>query len=1239
MKKLISVFFLLGVFTFQTRAQSVLYGVTPGNGSGVISKLTPSTNALDPIYKFQNPGTSPYGSEFTEVNGKLYSATDLGGSFNKGVLFSFDPASNTYTKLHDLNSTCTGVLTNGNGSMIYGVTADYIFSYNASTTVFTIQYYFTSSQKGPIDGLTLGRDGKFYGITRTLLFSYDTSTHVYTKYTDLDPESGNPICGLTLGHDNNLYFNTIGGSINYAGILYCFNPLTSSVQDVHDYNATTGDFPDERMTLGNDGKLYGTTLDGLHLGTLFSFDPGTGDYQNLHDFENGAGGRFTQALLIGSNGKLYGVSSSIDYDDAILFSVDPSTHVFTVLHNFQNTGSSLLDQQAPTGKLLEASDGRFYGMVANEYQSNGNIFVYDPTSAELTTVFSFSSATGFEPGSSLAKGTDGLLYGTTNKGGLHGRGVLFSFNPANNTYKKRYDFDDQNGFLTGQYLTVLSNGKIFGTTILGGASGQGVIFSFDPASNTYTKIYDFTEEDGDGGFGLTEGNDGLLYGISKRQSYNQINIYSLHPVSGVHMNLYSLTNIQLSGKFVKTTAGQLYAMGLGDAYSGGAILSYDPQTNIGVVTYPFGNANARLPYGDLFFSSDGSLYGMTSEGGAYNQGVLFSFNTASNTITKLFDFNGVDGAQPMGGLGEDGGNLYGMTSAGGANNFGVAFSYRPSTQTFTKLWDFDGTDGGNSQFGSFTTYVSPAARLVKVNIYGGANPYNNPEWNNWNTFASLSTGNLHYNDGSPSVITAALSQQTSVSDNGPSYETSIAPREVTRYASYSTSNRTLTISGLDNSKGYVLDLYATRSGASNNTTRFMIYNRIVDVVTGNNLTVKASYGALGAESGMITLNISGLNTYNYINGFTLTQIGDGETNPAPIVDAGDDATITLPVNSIQLNGSATDANGSIASCNWTKISGPSQYSISNANDAVATVSNLAPGTYVFRLTAYDNQGASSFDDVTIAVNPSAAPTKFVKVNLYGGSNPYNHPEWNNWNAHSLSSGNLKYSDGTTSSISATLSQQNSVADNGTAYNSTMAPGEVVRYASYSTTSRTLTISGLDNSKTYNLELYASRKGATNNTTRFTIGALSVDIVTDNNLSNAASFSSLTPSGGQIEISISKLNAYNYLNGFILTESIGSASPITRKIQSQPGAVLSSSITTYPNPARDQIVLSVNNNYTGQMKVEIIDIKGSMVKQFVLSKNYKGVSRNYLPVNDLTQGEYLVRIHMGSTVQIRKLLKL
>ncbi|MBO9572198.1 MAG: T9SS type A sorting domain-containing protein [Chitinophagaceae bacterium] len=680
-------------------------------------------------------------------------------------------------------------------------------------------------------------------------------------------------------------------------------------------------------------------------------------------------------------------------------------------------------------------------------------------------------------------------------------------------------------------------------------------------------------------------------------------------------------------------------MGLGGDYAYGVIFSFDPQTNTGIRTYSF-DGTKRYPYGDLLFASDGGLYGMTSEGGANNGGILFHYDPLSNTLTKLVDFGGTNGTKPMGSLIEgDDGKLYGMTSAGGANDLGVVFSYRPSTGIYDKLQDFNGANGGNSQFGSFTKLESSTTKVVKVNIYGGTNPYNNPEWNNWNAFASLSSGNLHYSDGSSSTIIATLSQQTSVSDNGPSYTTTIAPQEVTRYASYSTTSRTLTISGLDNSKNYTLELYATRAGASNNTTRFIIQNRVVDIPTANNLTMKASYNALGAVSGVMTLNISGLNTYNYINGFTLTEIGAGETNTAPTVDAGPDKTVTLPVNSVQMNGSASDPNGFIASYNWTKISGPSQYNISNSSAPATTISNLVQGTYVFRLGVYDNQGAFSFDEVTVTVNPAPSSTKHVKVNLYGGVNPYNHPEWNNWNSYSFSSGTLKYSDGTSSPISAALSQQSGIADNGTTYNATMAPVEVVRYASYSTSNRTLTISGLDNSKTYNLELYASRNGATNNTTRFTISSTSIDILTDNNLSNKASFTSIVPSGGKITVNISKLNAYNYLNGFVLTEN-GVSSPITRKEQiNSQEQVLSTSISTYPNPATDRIVLSINNNYTGQMKVEIIDLKGAVVKQFKLSKTYKGISQNYLPVNDLRRGEYLVRIQTGSQVEVRKLLKL
>ena len=426
-------------------------------------------------------------------------------------------------------------------------------------------------------------------------------------------------------------------------------------------------------------------------------------------------------------------------------------------------------------------------------------------------------------------------------------------------------------------------------------------------------------------------------------------------------------------------------------------------------------------------------------------------------------------------------------------------------------------------------------RYVKVNVYGGSNACTNTEWNNWNIYSSLSSGALKYNDGTSSNINASLSQQNSVSDNGTSFSATMAPNDVIRYASYSSSNRTLTISGLDNNKTYNLELYASRTGASNNTTRFTVGATSIDIKTDDNMSTKASFATLVPSNGQITVSISKLNTYNYINGWMLTE-NASIVNTPPTANAGADQTITLPTSSVQLNGIASDPDGSIASYNWTKISGPSQFTFSSTSVANPSVSNLAQGTYTFRLTVTDNQGATAYDDVNVVVNAAVSIPKYVRVNIYGGTNPYNNTAWNNWNvSSSLSSGNLKYDDGSVSSINVNLSQQKSVSDNGTSFTATMAPNEVIRYASYSTTNRTLTISGLDNSKTYNLEIYASRTGASNNTTRFTIGASSIDVKTDDNMSTKASFASLVPSNGQITVSISKLNTYNYINGFMITE--------------------------------------------------------------------------------------------------------
>ncbi|HEV8273637.1 MAG TPA: PKD domain-containing protein [Chitinophagaceae bacterium] len=96
------------------------------------------------------------------------------------------------------------------------------------------------------------------------------------------------------------------------------------------------------------------------------------------------------------------------------------------------------------------------------------------------------------------------------------------------------------------------------------------------------------------------------------------------------------------------------------------------------------------------------------------------------------------------------------------------------------------------------------------------------------------------------------------------------------------------------------------------------------------------------------------------------------TNRAPVANAGNDTTITLPANTILLNGSlSTDPDNNISSYMWTKISGPSPFNIANANAVQTQVTNLVQGRYQFELKVTDGGGLFSKDTIQVTVN--AAP--------------------------------------------------------------------------------------------------------------------------------------------------------------------------------------------------------------------------------------------------------------------------
>lgn len=128
----------------------------------------------------------------------------------------------------------------------------------------------------------------------------------------------------------------------------------------------------------------------------------------------------------------------------------------------------------------------------------------------------------------------------------------------------------------------------------------------------------------------------------------------------------------------------------------------------------------------------------------------------------------------------------------------------------------------------------------------------------------------------------------------------------------------------------------------------------------------------------------GLNVFEWMLQY---QRDYGGVNQVPFADAGYDVIQTLPTNSVQLNAiNSWDLDGFITTYNWTRVSGPTQYTITNNGTINPTVSDLVPGTYTFRLTVTDNSGATATDDVVVVQNDQPVIPGKVEAENYSAMN-------------------------------------------------------------------------------------------------------------------------------------------------------------------------------------------------------------------------------------------------------------
>jgi RHS repeat-associated protein/uncharacterized repeat protein (TIGR01451 family) len=138
------------------------------------------------------------------------------------------------------------------------------------------------------------------------------------------------------------------------------------------------------------------------------------------------------------------------------------------------------------------------------------------------------------------------------------------------------------------------------------------------------------------------------------------------------------------------------------------------------------------------------------------------------------------------------------------------------------------------------------------------------------------------------------------------------------------------------------------------------------VIFGNPLA--AATTATFSEPGTYVLRLTASNAQQTASSdvnISLSQV----INQAPVVSAGANQSVELPISTVTLTGSVTDDGlplGGTITQQWSKLSGPGTVTFSSPTQLVTQATFSAPGTYLLQLTASDSQlSASSVVSVAI----------------------------------------------------------------------------------------------------------------------------------------------------------------------------------------------------------------------------------------------------------------------------------
>lgn len=422
----------LSIVDHARRASQLLLGLL----FVTVVTLAAANAAETVLYRFKggNDGNYPFAGLLMDSSGALYGTTMEGGA-GSGTVFKLIPPESpatAWTKIvlhrfdgtdgarpssrliRDASGALYGTTFQGGADCSLGRGCGTVFKLTpptapATTWTRTVLYRFVETDKSgePQGELVLDRNGALYGTTYEF---YCCGNGTVFKLTPPGPSGGDWT----------------------KSVIYRFK------------GGRDGATLPAGLIIGEDGALFGTTQDegDFDHGTVFKLTPRADPAAKwiktvLYRFKGRKDGKAPYAKLVaGEDGVLYGTTSSGGIElNGTVFKLSPPTPLsskwtFTVLHRFKGGQ----DGSQPYSELAIDRQGSLYGTTSFGGAGWGTVFKLTPPATSSaswtrTILHRFQGGKdGAEPYAGLILDENGVLYGTTFRGGRlcqNGCGTVF----------------------------------------------------------------------------------------------------------------------------------------------------------------------------------------------------------------------------------------------------------------------------------------------------------------------------------------------------------------------------------------------------------------------------------------------------------------------------------------------------------------------------------------------------------------------------------------------------------------------------------------------------------------------------------------------------------------------------------------------------------------------------------------------------------------------------------------------